>query len=503
MSAPLPHFVEEPSAGFPPFLRRLDGERLLSVELVPFVRPPSVPSLDQLLAAMTGVERAQDAGQNGMAVASKAFDATLGEGRYEHEFARDGLLMAAMVDEFLPLLTEATVLRLAEVQGLQDLQRLDGEPRYDLEEIGRIPHEIRDPEDPGAMTTTAQWGWDWPYFGSVDATPLFISAVVRAARRNPALLAHSVTQRDGVDRSMADCLTAAITWLLRRLEDDPHGLLGTRWASNRCWQVWADSPDAYHHADGRLAHGNVAAVEVQAWAYDALVDVADLAEGGVGGLSTISSEAMRKAAVRLQATVIRLFWQDRIASGWFAAGLERGDDGSVEPLAVRTANMGLLLESHLLMGTGDRSYVEAIVAQLRSPELLAASGIRTLATTEYRYRASAYHNGSVWPWQNLWIAVGLRRHGFGEFADDLERRASALVDATGCAPELVQGGAEIGVMNDAEVMVCSPDGHGGTFTHHAVNVAQKFQGWTAFGLWAMEQRLILQSRPVTAYAATA
>lgn len=112
--------------------------------------------------------------------------------------------------------------------------------------------------------------------------------------------------------------------------------------------------------------------------------------------------------------------------------------------------MGHVLNSHLLEGDSEE-YVHkrnAVLNQLMSPEMLAISGIRTLACDERRYRAGAYHNGSVWIWDTHHVAKGARRHSttdtrFGAFADELDQRILQVVNTTGSFPEYVRGGDAI------------------------------------------------------------
>jgi len=251
--------------------------------------------------------------------------------------------------------------------------------------------------------------------------------------------------------------------------------------------VWMDSIDAYHHADGRLARGSVAAVEAQALAYDALCDASTLTRAG-----TIFADynALWVQAQRLRRSLLAEFWvtfSDR--GSFFASGVERTEDG-VSPLQVRTANMGMLLNSRVLDGATNQRYVGVVVQQLFNPTgLWCPSGIRTLAEGEQRFRPFGYHNGTVWPWQNLWIARGLRHHGELELATRVEQTIKRVATELHCMPEFVQG------VNDAQplpveglAVVRSPDGNGGEFEHELMQPAQKFQGWTAFGLYALDAK---------------
>lgn len=460
--------------------RLLQGERLVSSETVPFSRTDPVPSLADLIDWLTN-------GGTRMPLASFAFP-TLngfekGEGLFQAEFGRDALVMSAFADAFMPNLTQSTVRRLAELQGVSD--RSLGGRLADGEQVGRILHEMRPPNDPIALEYSRLYGWQWPYFGSVDATPLFVSAAVRAARSSPAFLIETVHQRNGVDSSIAHCVQASLLWLIERLDLHPMGLLESAPASNGCWQVWMDSIDAYHHSDGSLARGSVASVEVQAFVYDALVDAAELADEGL--LDVDGQELRRRADVLRRTVLTQLFIEDEEKGDYFGSGMERAGE-TTRPLRVRSANMGMLLQSRLLEGEQQASYVQAVVDQLFDERgLWCESGIRTLAEDEKRFRPFSYHNGSVWPWQNLWIARGLHRHGRDALARMVEARMLEIADTLGCYPEFVQGSDALEPQPVENILVVSSsDGHNGTFKHTLTQPAQKFQGWTVFGLYALQ-----------------
>lgn len=452
------------------------GEEVIECHVMPPEAPAPAIGADLLVELMS-------ANNTQMPVASRALDLTPGQGRFEAEFARDALVMSQFVSTALPEVTLNTVRRLAQVQGLVDCT--EGGLFSDREEPGRIPHEIRQTDDPIAIEYSQQFGWQWPYFGSVDATPLFISACARALHANPELLSESVMQHDGVTRSIREVVENATAWLERKLRANSFGFLASTAASNACWQVWMDSPDAYHHADGVLARGSVAAIEVQGFTYDALLAAARLAHDG---LLNLSENYLWTLAQRLRRSVITHMWIASPGSaGYFATGAELNGD-TLRPFAVQSANMGLLLDSTLLDGSAYTRFVEGITAQLQNPNgLWSVNGIRTLAKGQARFRATSYHNGSVWPWQNLAIARGLRRHGKAAFAMEVENRMLEVVDELGCMPEFVVGDDDMTPrMNTAQMRVISPDGHGGHFEHELMSIPQRHQGWTAFGIYALE-----------------
>jgi glycogen debranching enzyme len=380
-------------------IRLLPGERLEHVHELDLVDPPTMPDPLVELCKLTGVERPEEIGDNGPAIASRATEANADEPAlrlFEIVFGRDSLTVALILSELFPTLLEATVLHLARFQGKVD-------NAFKEEEPGRIPHEIRPPDTPGV--------WGFPYYGTVDATPLFIRAAVRAIARRPAFRA-----------DVQHALEAAVDWLLRRLGADELGLLSFQRANPDGLenQVWKDSWDSMSHADGSVCnhHAPVSSLEAQALAYDALLDV---------GEST--------AAARLERGVEEQFW----LGDFYAIGVDRDPvTGSPRPLATRASNMGWLLGSRLLDGREDRQ--RHIVQLLFSDELLADAGIRTLSSREARFRPRSYHNGTVWGVDNYVISLGLEHRGFVDEAQELRRRLEAVCEATRRLPEFVAGG---------------------------------------------------------------
>jgi glycogen debranching enzyme len=380
-------------------IRLLPGERLERVQELELVDPPAMPDPLAELCKLAGVERPEEIGDNGPAIASRATEANADEPAlrlYEIVFGRDSLTVALILSELFPKLLEATVLHLARFQGKVD-------DAFREEEPGRIPHEIRPPDTPGV--------WGFPYYGSVDATPLFIRAAVRAIARRPSLRAE-------VDHA----LDAAVDWLLRRLAADELGLLSHLRVNPDGLenQVWKDSWDSMSHADGAIANHNapVASLEAQALAYDALQDVGEAS-----------------AAARLERAVEEHLWLGE----FYAIGVDRDPaSGAPRPLATRASNMGWLLGSRLLDGREDRQ--RRIVELLFSDELLADAGIRTLSSREARFRPRSYHNGTVWGVDNYLISLGLEHRGFADEAQELRRRLAAVCEATHRLPEFVAGG---------------------------------------------------------------
>jgi len=357
---------------------------------------------------------------------------------YEALFGRDSLRVSMDLLAIFPQLTHATLHALASSQGLETYAAREEEP-------GRIPHEIRNANDSVAKKLTAEYGWGWPYYGSVDATPEFIRTVAAYANRTSKeddFFKQEFTDKSGATRTIFDAFDKAVDWVISRTGANPEGLLESKTVIPQGIQnqMWKDSWDAYFHHDGQIANHEkgVASVEVQRLAYDALLDAAELYEARFHMHS--KAEQARNTAKKLRESIFGYFWTSE-HGGYFVLGTDRDESGKLRQLAVRTSNMGHLLHSRLLTGNEPQivTYREAVVRHLFSPEMLTPSGIRTLASDEKRYRPGAYHNGSVWLWDTHFIAKGLRRHGYLDLADQLSERLFNIINATHTFPEFVRG----------------------------------------------------------------
>ena len=158
--------------------------------------------------------------------------------------------------------------------------------------------------------------------------------------------------------------------------------------------------------------------------------------------------------------------------------------------------MGHVLNSRILDGTNKEQIHKrtAILRQLQSPELLCASGIRTLASDEVRFRESAYHNGSVWIWDTHYIAKGARRmhdQEFDLFANDLDNRILNVVKTIGGFPEFVRGGDKIEV-NTRFIDIYDKKAKR---INRIEQPPQEIQAWTVSAIISAEQNIVKQNTP--------
>jgi len=480
-------FSELP-AGF----RLLPGEKVVNVEPTPPRPAPDNSSSLREIYRLTHASNNSEVGVFGPAVASLAFESNGPtpdhQGLYSVVFGRDSLRVALDLVDYYPRLVRATIKKLAETQGLT----------YDTareEEPGRIAHEIRSPDDPIAQQLTMERGWDWPYYGSVDATPEFIRTIATYCRlhdENGVFLRETYIDKNGQEQSVRTAFDRAVDWMTNRLEANANGLLEyhstlPKGIEN---QVWKDSWDAYHHRDGAIANHDqgIASVEVQGVTHDALLDAADIYERLLD--EPEKAVYLRERAGRLSDAIRTLFWTEE-RGGYFVLGLDHDERGDVRQMKIRTSNMGHLLNSRALDGNDEESVHKraAILRQLQSPTLLTTSGIRTLASDELRYRDGAYHNGSVWIWDTHHIAKGARLHAsepsFAAFADLLDEKILRVTHRIGGFPEYVRGGSAIAV----NAHVIDIEDTGAHRTYRAEQPPQEIQAWSVAAILSAKRSI--------------
>ena len=310
-------------------------------------------------------------------------------------FGRDSLITSWMVLPFDTSLALGTLQTLAEHQGVTTDPRSEEQP-------GRILHEIR-----FGPATRADVGGPTVYYGTADATALFVMLVGELARWT------------GVDERVAALLPSvdrALAWIGDHGDRDRDGFVEYERASAEGLvnQGWKDSWDGVNHADGRIAQAPIALAEVQAYCYAAFVARSQLAETLD---DTISALHWAGRAAELKARFNEMFWlPDR---GWYAIGL----DADKAPIDALTSNIGHCLWT----GIVDEDRAASVADHLLSPEMFTGWGVRTLSSAMGAYNPMSYHNGSVWPHDSALCAAGLMRYGF---VDHAQRVATGLIEAS-------------------------------------------------------------------------
>ncbi|MFB0617329.1 glycogen debranching N-terminal domain-containing protein [Streptomyces sp. AGS-58] len=308
--------------------------------------------------------------------------------------ARDALLTSLFTLPYRPRPAAATLLALAATQAT-------GGGISRVAQPGKIVHEVRH----GELAHFGQVPYG-RYYGSVDATPLFL------------ILLGAYVERTGdtaLARRLEPHARAAVGWML-----DHGGLTSRGYLVYRADegglanQNWKDSPGAICCADGTRPSGAVMAAGAQGYAYDALRRTAAVARG-VWADETYAA-LLEQAAADLRDRFQRDFWMREHS---FPALALDGQGRRIDALA---SDAGHLLWSGLL----DKEYGEVVGRRLLEPDFFSGWGVRTVASGQPAYHPLSYHRGSVWPHDNALITLGLARYGLH---DEARTVAHALVDA--------------------------------------------------------------------------
>ena len=344
----------------------------------------------------------------------------------------------------------------------QKSAKTGGHWRKNAEEPGKIHHEAGPIKiDDIALARNWQEADDQDsdvlvYYGSVDSTPLFVRLVSEyvgylrgddaTGKRAYHLLMSRVQNYRGVEVTVAEAVSQAVTWICVQLLSSELGLLEyqRRPGQERGMpnQTWKDSLTSYVHLNGQLVNTNrpVASIEIQALAYDALLNAAELFENDVllanaARISPTQTKNWRLQATRLRSSLIEHFWladQKR-----FVQALDRHPkSGHLRAVETPSSNELHLLNSRLFDELDDQTkqvYLESLVRQATSDDFLTDLGIRCRARSQYKLINFADYHGSwaVWPWESHWIAMGLRRQGFTKLADEVDRRISNAFTVSG------------------------------------------------------------------------
>jgi glycogen debranching enzyme len=311
-------------------------------------------------------------------------------------FGRDSIIASFQALPYLPQLAATTLRVLATAQAHDRDDFHEREP-------GKILHELRFGEltDSGARPHS-------PYFGSADATPLFLVLLDEY---------HRWSGDDELVRALEPNARAALAWIEDSGDADGDGYVEyarRNLSSGLVNQCWKDSWDAIQFADGTLPNGPIATCEIQGYVYDALARTARLAREVWG--DTQLGEQLERRAGELRARFHRDFWMPE--RGCYAVALD-GDKHQIDSL---TSNIGHLLWSGLLY----EIEADATAKRLLHSELYSGWGVRTLGDSEAGYNPLGYHTGTVWPHENSLIAAGLARYGHHEQAATI---AAAMLSA--------------------------------------------------------------------------
>jgi glycogen debranching enzyme len=300
---------------------------------------------------------------------------------YSTTFGRDGIITAMQTLWLDPNIAAGVLRRLAYLQATEVDTRADAAP-------GKIVHEMR----AGEMAALGEVPFG-KYYGSVDATPLFVMLAGTYLKRTGDL---------GLIKQLWPAIERALAWIDGPADVDGDGFIeyARGMETGLANQGWKDSHDAVFHADGALARGPIALVEVQGYVYAAKLGAAACARRL--GKSARAAELERQAE-GLRQRFERSFWSEEIGSYVLAL------DGDKAACKVRTSNAG----HALFTGIAGPARAQEIAARLLLFPYYSGWGVRTVAHGEARYNPMSYHNGSIWPHDNALIAAGLARYGYG------------------------------------------------------------------------------------------
>jgi glycogen debranching enzyme len=315
---------------------------------------------------------------------------------YDALFGRDSIIASMQVIPYNPAISKSTLRLMARYQGRKSDPWRDEEP-------GKIMHELRVGEKANLNEIPQT-----PYYGTVDATPLFLILVAEHI---------DWTGDMGLFHELEGNIEAALAWIDRFSDEDGFLAYEERSSFGLYNQGWKDSFDSISHADGTLAHSPIALAEVQGYVFMAKKRMATMFDR-LGFEDR--GKKLRQEATRLFWKFNEKFWMpDR---NFYAQAID-----AVGHCEVISSNQGQALWGEIV----EPAKAAALIGRLFEDDMDTGWGIRTLSSKEVRYNPLGYHNGSVWPHDNSLIAMGLGKY---DHKDELTRLFTSMYEAAGFYP---------------------------------------------------------------------
>ncbi|KGX92753.1 amylo-alpha-16-glucosidase [Pontibacillus halophilus JSM 076056 = DSM 19796] len=310
-------------------------------------------------------------------------------------FGRDSLIAALQMLPYERGLAKGTLRTMASMQG----ERVD---HWRDEQPGKIMHEIRY----GELASTGQIPFT-PYYGTIDATPLFVI-----------LFTEYIGWTGDLDlaRELLPNVEAAIKWMDEYGDRDGDGFVEYHQESSKgiANQGWKDSGDSIVHRNGDFAETPIALSEVQGYVYQAKRGLASVYEA-LGRKE--KGAVLQEEAAFLKERYEQAFYMNDV--NYYAIAL----DGDKQQVGTITSNPGHTLWADLV----SQNRMDELVAMLTGEKMFSGYGIRTMAEGEAGYNPMSYHDGSVWPHDNSIILLGMGRQGYQDAAAKV---MSGLVEAS-------------------------------------------------------------------------
>ncbi|HET9493310.1 MAG TPA: glycogen debranching N-terminal domain-containing protein [Chloroflexia bacterium] len=307
---------------------------------------------------------------------------------YACPFGRDSLVTALQTTLLNAMIGVGTLHTLARFQG-------EREDPWREEQPGKILHELRRGE-------MARLGWvpHSPYFGSVDATPLFVMLFAQTMRW---------LDDDRLYESLLPNALRAVEWIDTYGDVDGDGFVEYAASTSHGGirnQVWKDSSDSIQMPDGTLAETPIAAVEVQGYVYAAKLGLSELLrrKGDTERADRLAAEAQT-----LKERFNQAFWMPE--EGFYCQGLDR-DKQQVPTISSNPGHA-------LWCGIADEDKALQTVQRMMRPDVLSGWGIRTISNESRSYNPMSYHNGSIWPHDNSLVVAGFKRYGCHDEANEV------------------------------------------------------------------------------------